>query len=217
MEKTLIQDKLLCHICGKMFSYMETIKRHLESHKNTYNCPKCKFTSLRKDAIKRNSNKYKRTECRSLTANNYNQVQPNNQNQPRKSRIETKPSNINSYVYQQSLPKNKEIFPWILHELNTQPRRLSRPYSLQELITIPHDADTHENLTDPRINIDPMGISRELDHILHQEYETAASLSELDMMLRQMESEDAPLPNTEEETNACTVIDSMGTIVNDFN
>ena len=45
-----------------------------------------------------------------------------------------------------------------------------------------------------------------------------ASLSELDLMLRQLESEDAPPPSIEEEeTNAWTVIDSMGTIVNDFN
>ena len=62
-----------------------------------------------------------------------------------------------------------------------------------------------------------MSILCEIDHILNQEYEIATSLSELDLMLRQFESEDAPLPNTEEETNAWTVIDSMGTIANDFN
>ena len=43
-----------------MFSYMETLKTHLEGHKNnTYNCPKCKYTSLRKDAIKRHSKSIK--------------------------------------------------------------------------------------------------------------------------------------------------------------
>ena len=35
------------------------------------------------------------------------------------------------------------------------------------------------------------------------------------MMLRQLESEDAPIPNTEEETNAWTVLDCLGTIAND--
>ena len=136
-----------------MFSYMETLKKHLEGNNNTYNCPKCKYTSPRKDAIKRHSKKHNRTECRSLIANNYDQVQPNNKNQPRISRIETKayqadPSNISSYVYQQSLPKINEIFPWILHELDTQPQRPSRPCNLPELITIPQKTD--EKLTDPR-------------------------------------------------------------------
>ena len=62
-----------------------------------------------------------------------------------------------------------------------------------------------------------MSISSEIDHILNWEYEISASLSELDLILRQLESEDAPLPSTEEETNAWTIIDSMETIVNDFN
>ena len=62
-----------------------------------------------------------------------------------------------------------------------------------------------------------MALNQKIDHILNQEYEISASLSELDMMLRQLESEDAPLPRTEEETNAWTVIDSLGTITNDFN
>ena len=42
-------------------------------------------------------------------------------------------------------------------------------------------------------------------------------LSELDLMLRQLESEDAPLQSTEEETHTWTVIESLGTIANDFN
>ena len=37
------------------------------------------------------------------------------------------------------------------------------------------------------------------------------------MMLRQLESEDVPLPSIEEETNAWTVIDNLGTIANDLN
>ena len=94
--------------------------------------------------------------------------------------------------------------------------RSSRPYNQQELITILQEADAHEKLTDPRLNIDLISISSEIDHILNQEYEIATSLSELDLMLRQLESEDAPLPNTEGETNAWTVTDSMGIIANDI-
>ena len=112
---------------------------------------------------------------------------------------------MNSYIYQQSLLKNKEIFPWILHELDTQPKN-SRPYPQLEPIIIPWESN--ESLQDPRPHPevsetiwsqDPApSISQEIDHLLNQEYAISASLSELDMMLRNLESED----NREEETYA---------------
>ena len=105
-------DKLLCHICRNIFSYIEMLNRHLGNHQsNTLNCPNCKYTSPRKDALKRHAKKHIRTDCRSLTANNYHQTQTKGS----KSRIETKAyqadsDSVNSYIYQQSLPKNKEVF-----------------------------------------------------------------------------------------------------------
>ena len=66
--------------------------------------------------------------------------------------LETKPyqvdpSQVNSYLYQQTLPKNKAVIPWILHELSTPPRR-SRPNHIKEPIITPQEAETH--LPDPR-------------------------------------------------------------------
>ena len=125
-------------------------------------------------------------------------------NPERTAQIETKsyqadPMNINSYIYQQSLPRNKEIFPWILHKLDTQ-TKTSRPYHQPEPITIP--LESTEPLQDPRphpeANVSQTSLSEEIDHLLNQEYAISASLSELDMMLRNLESED----NREEETNA---------------
>ena len=121
-------------------------------------------------------------------------------------RLETKayqadPTNINSYIYQQSLPKNKEIFPWILHELDTQPRN-SRPYYQPDPINIP--LQTNELLQDPREthlqDTTELSLSNEIDHILNQEHVISASHSELDIMLKNLESEDIP-PNREVETN----------------
>ena len=77
------------------------------------------------------------------------------------------PSQVNSYLYQQTLPKNKEVFLWILHELDTLPRR-SRPYHPKEPIIMPLEAETH--LPDPRSQ-DSSDISSEIDHILSQEIE----------------------------------------------
>ena len=109
------------------------------------------------------------------------------------------PRNRNSYIFQQSLPKNKEIFLWILHKLNTQ-TKTSRPYHQPEPIIIP--LDSTEPLQDPiphlEANLSQTSLSEEIDHLLNQEYDISASLSELDMMLRNLESED----NREEKTNA---------------
>ena len=99
---------------------------------------------------------------------------------------------------------------WILHKWGVQPRN-SGPYYLSEPVIIPHE--TKDLLQDPR---ESASLSSEIDHILNQEYEISAP-SELDMMLRQLESEEAPIPSTEEETNAWTVLGSLGTIANEFN
>ena len=107
------------------------------------------------------------------------------------------PRNINSYIYQQSLPKNKEISPWILHKLDTQ-TKTSRPYHQPEPIIIP--LESMEPLQDPRPHLEATqtSLSEEIDHLLNQEYAISASPSELDIMLRNLESEE----NREEETNA---------------
>ena len=130
------------------------------------------------------------------------------------------PSQINSYLYQQTLPKNKEILPWILHEPDNLPR-ISRPYHIKGPIIIPQEAENQ--LSDPRSQLENIieestctNISSERDHILNQGFEISTSLSELGLMLRQLEADDVPPPNyTEEETKAWTVLDSFGTIAMD--
>ena len=84
-----------------------------------------------------------------------------------------------------------------------QPRN-SRPYYQPDPVNIPLETD--ELLQEPRETHlqDPieLSLSNEIDYILNQEYAISASLSELDMMLRNLEPEDIPLSSTEEETNA---------------
>ena len=46
------QNTYLCCICGKTLGSMDTLKRHLKCHDETYNCPICKYMSLRRDAVK---------------------------------------------------------------------------------------------------------------------------------------------------------------------
>ena len=188
-------ENLLCHICRNMFNHMDTLKRNLGSHSNIrFDCPNCKDSSPRKDALKRHS----KTHNRQPLLSNLNQRRPEKMKANEKTSLETKayqadPTNMNSYIYQQSLPKNKEIFLWILHQLDIQPRN-SRPYYQPEPINIP--LETNELLQDPRQTPlqDPieLSLSNEIDHILNQEYAISASLSELDMMLRNLNQKTYP-------------------------
>ena len=126
---------------------------------------------------------------------------------PKTTNLETRayqadPKNTNSYIYQQSLPKNKEIFPWILHELDTQTRH-SRPYYQLEPITIPLEA------TEPLQDLRPQSsLSDEIDFLLNQEYSIPASLNELDQMLRNIEAEDKE-EDTPENEDLLKIIDSI--------
>ena len=142
---------------------MESLKRHLKSH-NKYNYPECKYSSPRKDTINRHTKTHQRQLLSSFEA------QIPELHRPETSQIETRayqadPMNINSYIYQQSLPKNKEIFPWILHELDTQ-TKTSRPYYQPEPISIP--LESTEPLQDPRPYPATTSLSDEIDHLLNQ-------------------------------------------------
>ena len=99
----------LFHICGKTLGSMDTLKRHLDSHTDeTYKCPMCTYNSPRKDAIRRHSSRQK------------TDGEPSRPTMA--TRLETKsyqanPTSVNSYLYQQTMLKNKEAFPWILKNL----------------------------------------------------------------------------------------------------
>ena len=205
----------LCHICGKTLGSMDTLKIHLNCHTDeTYKCPMCKYTSPRMDVIRRDSSRHKidKKPPRLTMA------------------LETKPyqanqSSVNSYLYQQTMPQNKQTFPWILHEHDTLPPRIVRPCHINEPIIIPHEAV--KQLPDPRLqweNIETTetmeettSISSEIDQTLNQKCEISTCLSELNYMLRQLEAYKLSHPQTtqKEETETWTVLDSFETIAMD--
>ena len=77
------------------------------------------------DAVRRHSSRHKKELPRPTMALETKPYQVN-------------PSSVKSYLDQQTLPENKEAFPWILHELDTLPQRISRAYHINEPITIPY-------------------------------------------------------------------------------
>ena len=197
-----------------MYNNMESLKRHLKSHNNNkYHSLECSYNSPRKDTLKMHTKTHqgqlsnyeaipKRAKTTNLETRAY-QADP---------KILTVISTSNHYQ-----KKNKEIFPWILHELDTQTRH-SRPYYQLEPITIPLEAteplqdlrpqsslsEATEPLQDPRPH---SSLSDEIDFLLNQEYSISASLTELDQMLRSIEAEDRE--DTPENEDLLKIIDSI--------
>ena len=120
------------------------------------------------------------------------------------------------------MPKNKEMFPWILHALDTAPMppRVYKPQYLlvKDPVNIPFNSN--EELKDPRLDY----YSPRTSPSLTQDY---SELSELDAVLCiQLETEgftttsteeptdDTALQAQEEETPATEwiILDSIGTI-----
>ena len=122
----------ICHISGNIHDSMDTLKRHLYCHTDqTCKCPRYKYTSLRMDAIRRHSSRHTYKELPRPTM-----------------ALETKSyqanwSSANSYLYQWTMPKKTETFPWILHELDTIPQRISRPYHMNEPIIMKLNNNFH--------------------------------------------------------------------------
>ena len=101
----------------------------------------------------------------------------------------------------------------------TLPRSF-RPYHIKKPIIIPQEAD--KQLPDPRLEKTTeestcTKILSEIDHILNQKFEISTSLSELDLVLRQLDAEDVPPPKytEEEEIDPWTILDTFGTITMD--
>ena len=136
------------------------------------------------------------------------------------------PSTSNGYIYQQTMPKNKEMFPWILHALDTalMPPRVYKPRYLLVKDPINMAFNSTEELKDPRFDY----YSPRTSPSLTKDY---SELSELDVMLHtQLETEgftttttteeptnDTTLQALEEETPAMEwiILDSIG-IIDDF-
>ena len=117
------------------------------------------------------------------------------------------PSTSNSYIYQQTMPKNKEMFPWVLHALDTalMPPRVHKPHCLlvKEPMHIPFDSDSTEDLKDPRLDYYTPRTSPSLE----KDY---SELSELDQILHaQLEAEEVTTIANNRRKNPCHAVDNI--------
>ena len=107
-----------------------------------------------------------------------------------KSSYKVDPSTTNSYIYQETMPKDKEMFPWVLQALETapDPERIYKPQYLLTKDTLPIPLESKETLKDPRIERESTSPS----------WVDLSEPSELDQMLRSILEE---LSAPEEKTS----------------
>ena len=173
----------MCEYCGQILGSQDTFRRHLKtihySKTSEHKCSICGFKTSRLDSIKRHlKTNHHSKKARDITTYILDFLNP-----PKVKAFETcsykaDPSTSESYIYQQSMPKNKEMFPWVLHALDTSPTtsRVHKPRYLltKDPIDIPLEKKQGK-LIDPRIEDYPLTSPSWVD---------SSELSELDKMLR---------------------------------
>ena len=198
----------LCEFCGSFLSSFDTFRRHLKtihySKTTEHKCSICGYATNRLDAIRRHlKSNHHSQKAKDVTTFILDLLEV--PTQAKKAALETSnykadPSHMNSYLYQQMMPKNKEMFPWVLHSLEAPqlPPRIYKPLYLltKDTITIP--LETNEDLKDPR-----------LEHHPSTSPSWASDLTELDHLLR-TQLEDTETNEKTTPTIEWTILDSIG-------
>ena len=134
-------DAYLCEYCGQFLGNFDTFRRHLKtihySKRREHSCSICGFKTRRFDSIRRHlkSNNHSK-QARHITTYILDFLDPPKAKALETSNYKADLSTSNSYIYQESMPQNKEMFPWILQALETTtmtPEKINKPcYLLTE-------------------------------------------------------------------------------------
>ena len=210
-----MDEQYLCEYCGQLLGPLGTFRRHLKtihySKTMEHKCSICGFSTRRLDSIRRHmkSNHHSK-RARDITTYILDFLDPPKARASNEtSYYKADPSTSNSYIYQQTMSKNKEMFPWILQALDTAPMppRVHKPHYLlvKDLMDIP--LNSTEELKDPRL---------EYYSSTAPSWADQSELSELDQMLRALETT-TTTDRSAEETQAMQwiTLDTIGT-VDDF-
>ena len=207
-----MEGRYLCEFCGSFLSSHDTFRRHLKTvhcRKTSNRCSTCRYSTNRPDTMRRHlkSNQHSLKEKEVTTfIQDLLETPPQAKSALETSNYKADPSHINSYLYQQTMPMNKKMFPWVLHSLETpQPLpRIYKPLYLLTKDTISIPLENKEDLKDPR-----------LEHYPSTSPSWASDLTELDLLLRtQLEDTVTDTqPDTDEKitpTIEWTILDSIG-------
>ena len=133
-----MEAKYLHEYCGQLLGSLDTFRRHLKtihySKRRELKCSICGFSTMRLDSIRRHMKSNHHSErARDITTYIMDFLDPPKARAPTETRhYQADPSTSNSYIYQQTMPKNKEMFPSILQALDTalMPPRIHKPHYL---------------------------------------------------------------------------------------
>ena len=199
------EEKYLCEYCSSTDSFRRHLKTIHYSKTRKHQCSICGFSTARLDSIRGHlkSNHHSK-RARDVTKYILDFLNPPKAKAPIKTRpYQADPSTSNSYIYQQTMPKN-EMFPWILHTLDIAPMppRVHKPWYLlvKDPINIPYIST--EKREDPRLDYysprNPPSLTKDW-----------SELSELDAMLcTQLETEGLITKTTTEEPIDDTTIEA---------
>ena len=121
-----MEESYMCEYCGLILVSWDTFRRHLKtihySKTSEHKCSICGFKTSRLDSIKRHlKTNHHLKKARDITTYILDFLDPPKVKALETSSYKADPSTTESYIYQQSMPKNKEMFPWVLHALDTAP------------------------------------------------------------------------------------------------
>ena len=217
-----MDEQYLCEYCGQILGSSDTFRRHLKtkhySKTREHKCSICGFSTRRLDSIRRHlKSNHHLKGARDITTYILDFLDPPKVKAPQTPYYKADLGTSNRYIYQQSMPKNKEMFPWIPQVLDTAPMppRVYKPCVLLSKDPLNIPLDSTEELKDPSLEYYPSTSPSWVD---------SSELSELDQMLRtQLETTSTSLKktttdrSTEERTLATQwiTLDTIGT-VDDF-
>ena len=176
-------DDYMCEYCGQFLSSRDSFRRHLKtihySKTSEHKCSICGFKTNRLDSIRRHlrTNNHSK-KAKDITTYILDFLDPPEAKALETSSYKADPSTTESYIYQQSMPKNKEMFPWVLQALDTTTTTTPRVYKPLCLLTKDPRAIPLEKQgqpIDPRIEDYPSTSPSWVD---------SSELSDLDRMLR---------------------------------
>ena len=120
-----MEGKYLCECCGQLLGSLDSFIRHIKtihySKTREHKCSICGFSMMTLDSIRRHLKlNHHSKRARDFTSYIIDFLDPPQAKAPiETSHYQADPSPSNSYIYQHTMPKNKEMFPRILHALDT--------------------------------------------------------------------------------------------------
>ena len=169
MKKRSTSVNIVANYLGSKDSFRRHLKTIHYSKTRDHSCSLCGFSTVRLNSIRRHLKSSQHSKrARDVTKYILDFLNSSREKSPIETRpCQADPSTGNSYIYQQTMPKNKEKFPWVLHTLDTalMPSRVHKWWYLlvKDPINIPFDST--QKLEDHRLDYYSPSLTKDLSEL----------------------------------------------------